>query len=63
MSPASPLRVSMSDTARDITVTVQIVCPHCNERFPMRSEASIDAAREHVDAHTIYGDEACADGG
>lgn len=39
--------------SQDITVTIAVVCPYCHERFPLADEHSIEAARAHVDEHTI----------
>lgn len=50
--------------SQDVTVTVSLVCPYCDESFPLAGEHSIEDARSHVDAHTIgLEDEARADGG
>lgn len=54
----------MGDTSPDVTVTVTIVCPHCDERYPIGDESSLDDARSHIDAHTLgVEDEARAGGG
>jgi hypothetical protein len=42
----------MTDSAMaQATVTLTLVCPHCEERFSLHDKGSIDAAQSHVLAH------------
>lgn len=40
----------------NITINVVLVCPYCQERLPGDTIDQVDAAREHVDQHTLEGE-------